>query len=209
MDGYLVRQFASEDSWIAYCFGREMPPNPEIVLKGSRKKGSKNMRPGERRCSICKTWKPATRAYFPPNLAVSDGCQSRCRLCDIHRYRKQDKDYNDCTIYFLQITSDGKNLNREGLIKLGRTKDLYERMRAFHYQEQVEFVILGIIKGQFDDEQIFKSWFMAYRILRHEWYKPAPELLAWIKRYTQPSDLMAHYKPVKLYHKELSFDIAA
>ena len=82
-------------------------------------------------------------------------------------------------IYFIR----GK---KSGNIKIGYSKNPTQRksnLQTAHYEE-LEFV--GIIDGSFKDEAKLHKKFLKSNI-RGEWFRPSPEVLAFIGQYQKPS----------------------
>jgi hypothetical protein len=220
MANYKVLKFASEDAFIAYCFGNEPPPEPEFRCEVPKRSYLK-FSDGKRVCSVCKKEKPATRQHFYPNPIVSDGCQSKCKECEriIRRMRKPGKRtlaYAGARlIYFLRVTADRKGLNRVGWIKVGATVNLHDRIRAMRSQEKVDVTILGIINADLEVESAFVDRYLDSTANGREWFHSNGEMISWIFNNTELPKLSKGIRTFKIdpeaveYHRPLEFKQAA
>jgi hypothetical protein len=65
-----------------------------------------------------------------------------------------------------------------GPIKIGKTKNLAERMWTMQTHHPVELICIGMLGG--DREKEMHSKFAAFRRGRTEWFEPQPELIDFI-----------------------------
>ena len=77
-----------------------------------------------------------------------------------------------CKVYFIQSADDGS-------IKIGTSKDVPGRIRSIVWETKRQLTLLAMMSGDRDIEQSLHRRFAHARI-RGEWFRPVPELLAYI-----------------------------
>src|SRR3990167_6469794 len=138
-------------------------------------------------CYYCKRYMSATSDYFvpiPPRWDTNKGVSAVCLACNAKQQRKryitdvnfQLYEEKRSLIYFLLITEDRSGNNRTGLIKIGRTVNLRQRLYLYKHKDKVGFEIIGTIKGGPILEAILLERFSPYLAWGNEWFHPAPEL---------------------------------
>ncbi|WP_163836928.1 GIY-YIG nuclease family protein [Spartinivicinus ruber] len=131
---------------------------------------------------------PPVYSYALPALCSSKGCINDpaigydwCQSClDKARSKVKPKSERSLPkgvsyIYFVQAGEDG-------LIKIGRTKDVQARMCSLNSASPVELKLLGVFKAKDYMEKILHEEFAKYRV-KGEWFKPVEEIKNFILAY--------------------------
>ncbi len=156
-------------------------------------------------CAFCgKSRKEVRDLIAGPTARICDGCVSLCGeiieekfpkksapkaaranipfdfTADQEALRNIQHEKDTCTVYFVQSGHGGD-------IKIGLTKNLDERMKGLQGANPVKLVLIGAIpKTAMDTEAQLHARFAAHRTIG-EWFRPDPEILAFIESLKQPA----------------------
>lgn len=84
------------------------------------------------------------------------------------------------TFYVLRVTEDRKNKGRQGLIKLGITHRLKDRMQQY-CSRGLRMQTIGTLEGGHHLEKILLKRFKESLARPNEWFYPTDEMMTWIQ----------------------------